>query len=64
VGPSGNLEAETIALLLEHGVDYQPFPAQVLKDLPSLPWNIPADELARRRDFRLFSFFNQTFFDR
>nr|CAG4642432.1 EOG090X047D [Evadne anonyx] len=52
VGPSGNLEAETLALLLEHGVDYQPFPAPVLENLPRLPWSIPADELAKRRDFR------------
>jgi len=52
VGESGNLEAETLALLLEHGVDYQPFPGSVLENLPSLPWSIPADELAKRRDFR------------
>ena len=55
VGESGNLEAETLALLLEHGVDYQPFPGSVLENLPSLPWSIPADELAKRRDFRLVS---------
>lgn len=52
VGTSGDLESETLALLLEHGVDYQPFPGPVLENLPRLPWSIPADELARRRDFR------------
>ena len=52
VGISGNLEAETLALLLEHGVDYQPFPPSVLDNLPKLPWTIPAEEISKRRDYR------------
>nr|CAG4650070.1 EOG090X047D [Sida crystallina] len=52
VGESGDLESETIALLLEHSVDYSPFSAEVLADLPQLPWTIPAEELKKRRDFR------------
>jgi len=52
VGESGDLEVETIALLLEHGVDYSPFSREVLADLPQLPWTIPTEELLKRRDFR------------
>nr|CAG4647808.1 EOG090X047D [Moina brachiata] len=52
VGNSGNMEAETMALLLEHEVDYTPFPGNVLQALPQLPWSIPNEEYIRRRDFR------------
>lgn len=52
VGFAGDMEAETVALLLEHEVDYAPFPEHVLRDLPQLPWSIPREEYARRRDFR------------
>ena len=52
VGKSGDLEAETIALLLEHEVDYNPFSSEVLNTLPQLPWSIPEEEMKKRRDFR------------
>jgi DIS3-like exonuclease 2 len=52
VGKSGDLEAETIALLLEHEVDYSPFSSEVLDNLPQLPWSIPEEEMEKRRDFR------------
>ena len=52
VGTSGDLEAETIALLLEHEVDYNPFSSEVLNTLPQLPWSIPEEEMKKRRDFR------------
>ncbi|XP_046461080.1 DIS3-like exonuclease 2 isoform X2 [Daphnia pulex] len=52
IGKSGDIEAETIALLLEHEVDYGDFPQEVFDDLPSLPWSIPTEEIKKRRDFR------------
>ena len=57
MGNSGDIEAETLALLLEHEVDYGPFPESVISDdLPSLPWTIPPEELKRRRDYRCESY--------
>lgn len=53
IGNSGDIEAETIALLLQHEVDYSPFSQEILDDLPHLPWSIPAEEIKDRRDFRL-----------
>nr|CAG4643126.1 EOG090X047D [Ilyocryptus agilis] len=52
IGKSGDVEVETVSLLLEHAVDYQDFPSTVLDDLPSLPWNIPPEEFERRKDYR------------
>ena len=39
-------------MLLENGVDYEEFSADIDKDLPSLPFVIPSDEIVKRRDFR------------
>lgn len=52
VGSMGDIKAETEALLLEHGVETDDFPEDALSDLPSLPWNIPEEELAVRTDLR------------
>lgn len=52
IGQAGDIEAETIALLLEHEVDYGQFPQEVFDSLPSLPWSIPPEEIRKRRDFR------------
>lgn len=52
MGAAGDIEAETLALLLEHDIDYGPFPPEVLKGLPELPWSIPQEEIDKRRDFR------------
>eukprot|EP00741_Cyanophora_paradoxa_P007012 tig00001067_g6784.t1 len=52
LGEAGEIEVETEALLLEHDIDSRPFNEAVQKCLPTLPWSIPAEELARRRDLR------------
>ncbi|KAG7153782.1 DIS3-like exonuclease 2-like [Homarus americanus] len=52
VGAAGDVEAETEAMLLEHGIDYAEFPDTVLQDLPSLPWSIPLQEIKARTDLR------------
>ncbi|XP_071522150.1 uncharacterized protein [Panulirus ornatus] len=52
VGAVGDVEAETEAMLLEHGIDYAEFPDTVLQDLPSLPWSIPLEEIKARTDLR------------
>nr|CAG4637716.1 EOG090X047D [Chydorus sphaericus] len=52
VGLAGDIEAETIAILLQHDTDYGPFPQKVLESLPELPWSIPAEEIEKRKDFR------------
>ncbi|XP_071480286.1 DIS3-like exonuclease 2 [Diadema antillarum] len=53
LGQVGDVEAETTAMLIEHGIDYSDFSAEVLEDLPKeRPWTIPPDELTQRRDFR------------
>lgn len=63
VGNSGDIEAETLALLLEHEVDYAPFPESVINDdLPSLPWSVPSEELKRRRDYRCETFISFIYF--
>nr|CAG4640770.1 EOG090X047D [Eulimnadia texana] len=52
LGQSGDLEVETIRILTEHDVDYKPHENSALKSLPQLPWSIPAEEMASRRDYR------------
>nr|CAG4638373.1 EOG090X047D [Cyclestheria hislopi] len=51
IGNSGDLEAETVGLLLEAGIDYSDHPPAVEKELPKLPWTIPQSELTKRRDY-------------
>ncbi|XP_063853992.1 DIS3-like exonuclease 2 isoform X2 [Scylla paramamosain] len=52
VGSVGDIAAETEVLLLEHGVETEEFPQEAVKELPSLPWAIPEEELAVRTDLR------------
>lgn len=52
IGLVGDIEAETEALLLENGVDYSEFPEAVTKDLPTVPWSIPPQEIKNRKDLR------------
>ncbi|XP_068219818.1 uncharacterized protein Dis3l2 isoform X3 [Palaemon carinicauda] len=52
IGQVGDIEAETEALLMENDVDYSEFPEAVTKDLPSIPWSIPPQEIEKRTDLR------------
>ncbi|XP_063965858.1 DIS3-like exonuclease 2 [Lytechinus pictus] len=53
IGQAGEVEAETTAMLIEHGINSSEFSAEVLEDLPKeRPWRIPAEELTQRRDLR------------
>ncbi|XP_026547784.1 DIS3-like exonuclease 2, partial [Notechis scutatus] len=51
LGQAGEIDPETEGILAEYGVDTADFSPDVLQCLPqNLPWVIPSDELARRRD--------------
>ncbi|XP_019358969.1 PREDICTED: DIS3-like exonuclease 2 [Gavialis gangeticus] len=53
LGQAGEIEPETEGILTEYGVDFSDFPQEVLACLPQcLPWVIPPEELANRRDLR------------
>jgi len=56
IGPVGELESEIACLLIEHAIYLPPFSANALACLPEISsgteWQIPADEIAERRDLR------------
>ncbi|XP_032080819.1 DIS3-like exonuclease 2 [Thamnophis elegans] len=53
LGRAGEIDPETEGILAEYGVDTSDFSPDVLQCLPqNLPWAIPSDEFARRRDLR------------
>lgn len=54
LGPIGDLETETKALLLEHGLHAPPFTPAQLAEMPQSPttWQPEPNEIARRRDLR------------
>uniref|UniRef100_A0A670K550 DIS3-like exonuclease 2 n=1 Tax=Podarcis muralis TaxID=64176 RepID=A0A670K550_PODMU len=53
LGQAGEIEPETEGILTEYGVDFSDFQPDVLECLPqSLPWVIPPEEFAKRRDLR------------
>ncbi|XP_060623306.2 DIS3-like exonuclease 2 isoform X2 [Anolis sagrei] len=53
LGQAGEIEPETEGILTEYGVDFSDFAPEVLRCLPqNLPWVIPPEELAKRRDLR------------
>lgn len=53
LGQAGEIEPETEGILMEYDVDFSEFSDDVLACLPqNLPWTIPPEELARRRDLR------------
>ena len=51
LGAPGVHEAEMHAILLEYGLPYH-FPEEVEAEAEAIPQELPADEVARRRDFR------------
>jgi len=52
IGPVGDKDAESDAILFEHDVPTRPFSAQVRACLPPKGWQIPDDEIAKRLDLR------------
>uniref|UniRef100_A0A8D2KQY3 DIS3-like exonuclease 2 n=1 Tax=Varanus komodoensis TaxID=61221 RepID=A0A8D2KQY3_VARKO len=53
LGQAGEIEPETEGILMEYGVDCSAFSPEVLQCLPqNLPWVIPPEEFAKRRDLR------------
>ncbi|XP_035667414.1 DIS3-like exonuclease 1 [Branchiostoma floridae] len=56
LGPSGDLETETAALLVENSISVALFSEGQVKELPTnteeSPWVMQAEEVARRRDLR------------
>lgn len=57
IGEAGEIAAETEALLTEHEVNHGPFPDGAMAELEAFipergSWQIPAEEISRRRDLR------------
>ncbi|XP_071109120.1 DIS3-like exonuclease 2 isoform X1 [Haliotis cracherodii] len=52
LGEAGQIEPETEAILLEHNVESDDFPEEVLTCLPTSPWVIPESEFEYRQDLR------------
>lgn len=53
LGEAGQIEPETVAMLIELDVDDSPFSEQVSACLPqNLPWSIPESEFSYRKDLR------------
>ncbi|XP_067658576.1 uncharacterized protein [Haliotis asinina] len=52
LGEAGQIEPETEAILLEHNVESDDFPEEVLTCLPATPWVIPESEFEYRKDLR------------
>lgn len=52
LGPLGDKETENEVLLLEHDVPHSKFSKEVLSFLPTLPWKITEEDVAKRVDLR------------
>lgn len=54
IGVIGDLETEIECLLSEHEIRLQPFSIAAMACLPQqgIQWNVPSEELSRRRDYR------------
>ncbi|KAI8594093.1 hypothetical protein BDZ88DRAFT_8477 [Geranomyces variabilis] len=52
LGQMGEISVESAALLVDAGVVWDDFSDDVLACLPAVPWQIPAEEYQKRRDFR------------
>ncbi|KAH9938167.1 uncharacterized protein B0H18DRAFT_965883 [Fomitopsis serialis] len=52
LGPIGDIEVETSALLKDCNFPTEEFSENVLKCLPPMPWSIPDHELETRKDLR------------
>lgn len=53
VGKCGDLEVETLAIMLENDLDPKPVDPGLSVFLPQLPYSIPEHEIAKRLDLRL-----------
>ncbi|PIN06988.1 Exoribonuclease II, partial [Handroanthus impetiginosus] len=51
-GRGSDVQAQIAAILFENAIDASEFSSEVLSCLPRSPWDIPEDELQRRRDLR------------
>lgn len=52
IGNVGELKIENDAILLQNGLNPQPYSADIIKMLPPDDFEIPAEELAKREDLR------------
>jgi DIS3-like exonuclease 2 len=52
LGDGNDMGARTEALLIQHEIDDRDFSRAVEACLPSVPFALPVDEIAKRRDFR------------
>eukprot|EP00124_Ichthyophonus_hoferi_P001831 Ihof_evm1s108 gene=Ihof_evmTU1s108 len=52
IGDAGDIEAETKAIVEEFDIPVQPWSQEILDELPKMPWTIPEEEIANRRDLR------------
>eukprot|EP01126_Amoeba_proteus_P000817 TRINITY_DN10236_c0_g5_i1.p1 TRINITY_DN10236_c0_g5~~TRINITY_DN10236_c0_g5_i1.p1 ORF type:complete len:341 (-),score=57.07 TRINITY_DN10236_c0_g5_i1:104-1126(-) len=52
LGDIGDAGVESEAILIQHGISYEPFNAAVRSCLPPSPWVITEDDLRRRTDLR------------
>ncbi|XP_077415346.1 DIS3-like exonuclease 2 isoform X2 [Vanacampus margaritifer] len=54
LGQAGEIEPETEGVLIEYDVDFSEFSDEVIGCLPrNVPWNIPPEEMAKRKDLRM-----------
>ncbi|XP_019260850.1 PREDICTED: DIS3-like exonuclease 2 [Nicotiana attenuata] len=56
-GRGGEVEPQLAAILFENAIDSSEFSQEALSCLPSIPWEIPKEELQSRRDIRNFCVF-------
>lgn len=52
LGDVGDLRVENEAILADCGIKVEPYSKEALQALPPTPWQIPAGEIAKRRDLR------------
>lgn len=58
LGQSGEIEAQTAAILFEYDIHTSNFPPESLSCLPKVPWKIPTQEFQVRRDLRNLCIFS------
>lgn len=51
-GRGGEIEAQIAAIFFENAIDSSEFPQEAFLCLPQVPWEIPQEEFAHRRDLR------------
>lgn len=54
IGSAGELEVETVALLLENNIDATPYPEEFKQYYPAPPFVIPEEEFSKREDLRYY----------